>query len=351
VSRRWVLACAAAETIGMAASAAAARAADGRSAAPALALLVLGGLVEGAALGLLQARALAPLVDRGRRRAWALVTVLVAGLGWAAGSAASILAGDDSGGAPPFGLVLLGAAMLGLVMGAALGAAQAAVLRQVVRHPQRWVAASAAGWAVAMPIIFAGATSAGRSWPWLAVVVYGALTGALAGTGLGLVTSVWLSALDGPPLRHRWVLRHLASGTHPAAAGMTALQVTGAHSGRTFRFPVMCAALGPSSLVVLPGHPERKTWWRQLDRDSDIAVLDRGAWVRARARVVTPGSIDWSVARSAYVARWRRARIEGGPLVVVDLRSAGADREVPDQGDQGPVDPGPDAVGAGAART
>jgi hypothetical protein len=233
-------------------------------------------------------------------------------------------------------------------MGAVLGAAQATVLRDVVHHPWRWVAANAVGWAVAMAVIFAGATSAGPSWSWPVLVMYGALTGALAGTGLGLVTSLWLDALDGPPLRHRMVLHHLVSGKRPAADGMTALRVNGARSGRAFRFPVMCAPLGRSSFVILPGHAERKTWWRQLDREPQVAVLDAGAWAPARARVVPSGSLEWSVARSAYVARWRRARIDDGPLVVVDLRPVAATGGVPNLSDHGLANPGPDAVGAGA---
>src|SRR3954447_21804385 len=137
----------------MAASAAAARAADGRSSGPGLGIVVLGGLVEGAALGLLQARALAPLLDRGRRRSWAVVTLLVAGVGWAAGSPPAFRAGDGCASAPPLPLVLVGAAALGLVMGAGLGAAQATVLRHVVGHRWRWVTANAAGWGVAMTVI------------------------------------------------------------------------------------------------------------------------------------------------------------------------------------------------------
>jgi hypothetical protein len=144
------------------------------------------------------------------------------------------------------------------------------------------------------------------------------------------------------------VLHRLVTRRRPSAAGMTALSVTGARSGRTFRFPVMCAPLGSSSLVVLPGHAERKGWWRQLDRDHDIAVLDNGEWVPARARVLTQGSLEWSVARSAYVARWRRARIEHDPLVVVDVRVVATVPEPSIFGDQSAVDPGPDAVEADA---
>jgi MFS family permease len=286
-----------------------------------LGLVVAGGLVEGSALGLLQANALHDLI--GRRRTWVLTTVLVAGLGWTAGSAPAALSGADTDGTPPLGLVLLGAAGLGLVMGALLGTAQATVLRRRVRHAWRWVIANACGWAVAMPVVFTGATTAGSDWSAQVVVGYGALTGALAGTGLGLVTGAWLPTLDGPPLRHRAVLGLVARRRHDARAGWTGLSVTGRVSGRTFRFPVMSAPLGASSLVVLPGHPDRKSWWRQLRGRPEIGVLDRGAWRPGRARVLEPGTIEWSVARSAYVARWPRVRVEG-PVVVVDLELVAA---------------------------
>jgi MFS family permease len=162
VNRRWVTACAAAEAIGMAAAAGAARASESTSPVTGLGLVVAGGLVEGSALGLLQANALHDLI--GRRRTWVLTTVLVAGLGWTAGSAPAALSGADTDGTPPLGLVLLGAAGLGLVMGALLGAAQATVLRRRVRHAWRWVTANACGWAVAMPVVFTGATTAGSDW-------------------------------------------------------------------------------------------------------------------------------------------------------------------------------------------
>jgi MFS family permease len=344
VNARWVLACAAAETVGMAAAAGATRLADGLDPLIALGVVVAAGLVEGTALGVLQAAALRDLLDRRRRRAWALVTVVVAGLGWAAGSAPATLAGDSGGAtSPPWAVILLGAAALGLAMGALLGAAQATALRGAVRHPWRWVTASAAGWTVTMTVIFVGASSAGATWSWSVLVAYGALTGAVGGAALGLVTGLWLVPLDGPPLRHRLVLRGVAARHGHAADGMTALTVTGATTGRSFRFPVMCAPLGRSSLVVLPGHPERKSWWHQLDRRPYVEVLDAGDWVPARARVIEHGSVEWSVARSAYVARWRHARISDGPLVVVDLRPALVVSK-----DQRPVEAGPAAVGTDA---
>lgn len=340
-----MLACATAETIGIAAASGAARASESTDTLAGFGLIVAGGLVEGTALGLLQARALRDLIAP--RRAWVLATVLVAGLGWAAGSAPATLQDDASGTAPALGLVLLGAAGLGLVMGAVLGAAQAVTLRHRVRHPWRWVTANVCGWAVAMPVIFAGASTAGASWPWPLLVAYGALTGALAGCCLGLVTGPWLRTLDGPPLRHRQVLAFLRWRRRDARDGWTGLAVTGRTSGRTFAFPVMTAPCGPSGLVVLPGHPERKSWWRNLrpatgtdtGTGAEVGVLDRGSWRTGRARLVEAGSMDWSIARSAYAARWPDARVGEGPLVTVELLSPRP------PGDEGPADTGPGAMG------
>ena len=206
VNLRWVVACAAAETVGMSASAGAARAADGLAPAVALLLVVGGGLVEGTALGAAQATVLRPRLGRSGARAWVWATVVVAGLGWGAGSAPATLAGDDGGTTPALGLVLLGATGLGLAMGALLGAAQAVVLRRRVRHPWRWVTANACGWAVAMAVIFAGATTAAAGWSWPVLLGYGALTGAVAGMALGVVTGAWLGDVDwlpsGPPPDH-----------------------------------------------------------------------------------------------------------------------------------------------------
>ena len=72
------------------------------------------------------------------------------------------------------------------------------MLRERVRHPWRWVLANALGWALAMAVIFTGATTRAP----LALVEpvgYGALTGAVAGAAWAS-HRLWLEALDGPPL-------------------------------------------------------------------------------------------------------------------------------------------------------
>lgn len=197
----------------MAASAGAARAGEATTRSTAFSLVVLGGLVEGTALGVAQSTALRSRLD-GRRTAWTIATVLVAGLGWAAGAAPSTLA-DPDGSPPALRLVLVGALGIGLVAGPALGVAQALVWRGLVRHPWRWVAANTVAWSVAMPVIFVGASTAGAGWPWWVVVGYAAATGLVAGAALGVLTGAWLPALDGPPLRHRAVLAGARVGAGP----------------------------------------------------------------------------------------------------------------------------------------
>jgi hypothetical protein len=225
---RWVAYCAAAEAVGMSAAAAAARAGTalaGESPATAdvaavVTVVTAGGLVEGAAVGLATAAALVPLVPDLPRRRWVAVTTAVAGVGWAAGSVpAQLSAGDPAAAAsPPVWLVLGGAAVVGLAMGAVLGAAQSVVLRGRVRHPWRWTAASALAWTPAMTVIFAGATTAGADWPGPAVVGLGAVTGAVAGAALGAVFG-WAA----PSLNRAWrgaVFRDRVAGAdHRAGSG------------------------------------------------------------------------------------------------------------------------------------
>ena len=193
MTRSWVVACVAAETVGIATAAAAARSADRLATSPAAgyALVVLGGLVEGTALGVLQARALPAGTDRRARTGWAVATFLVAGRGWAAGSAPATLGSDGSAtgdAGPPLLLVLAGAAVLGTFLGGALGLAQGVAARLPRPVVRRWVLASAGGWTAAMPVIMVGAGSVGADWSWPALVATGAATGAVAGAVLGLLT-------------------------------------------------------------------------------------------------------------------------------------------------------------------
>ncbi len=158
------------------------------------ALIIVGGLVEGVALGLAQSTALrasVPRLDRGR---WMLATVVVAGLGWAAVSAQAALSDPDAGPDPGWLVVVGGAAGLGLVMGAVLGAAQAWSLRGAAARPWRWVGVSSVAWTPAMVLIFLGATTTPGAWSFVGVLAAGAVTGAVAGGVLGAVIAALLPA-------------------------------------------------------------------------------------------------------------------------------------------------------------
>jgi hypothetical protein len=183
----------------MTASALAGRSAQDVAPAPRLALIVAGGLVEGVALGTAQAGALGDLLPRRSRRRYAVVTVLVAGLGWAAASAPGALADDaGTGEAPPVLLVLAGATALGAVMGGVLGWAQSLTMRGKVARPGRWVLANVAAWPPAMAVIFAGATNAPASWSLPQVGLLGTATGAAAGLALGAVLGLFVPGLEEP---------------------------------------------------------------------------------------------------------------------------------------------------------
>ena len=196
----WVAACATAETIGLATSAAAARAADSLTSRPewwggaatALVVVVAAGLVEGSALGWFQGTVLRRRLPGLELGHFVVATVLVAGLGWAVASAPAVLASGGAGAAPPLPLVLLGAAGIGLLMGPVLGGAQALVLRGRAARPGRWVLANTLAWPPAMVVIYLGATRPDAAWPMAAVVALGAATGAAAGVVVGAVTSGFL---------------------------------------------------------------------------------------------------------------------------------------------------------------
>ncbi len=208
MSRTWVVACTLAEAVGMTAAAAAALAATSLSerdvtgsVALGLGIVVLGGLVEGSALGWLQAAALAHVLGTHGRRRWLLATILVAGFGWAAASAPAALAGDDAGSSPPFAPMIVAAAGLGAAMGVVLGAAQSWAARGCIARPRRWGGASVGGWTAAMPVIFAGASGVGASWDWWLVVLSGTATGAVAGAVLGATTLPFVDRLE--PVDHQ----------------------------------------------------------------------------------------------------------------------------------------------------
>jgi hypothetical protein len=288
--------------------------------AVALGLIVAGGLVEGLALGAAQGFTLSrywPTLARGR---YIMVTVVLAGVGWAAASAPSVLAADDGGTEPPLALLLAGGAGIGLVMGPLLGTAQAWALGSAVRHPWRWVVANTVAWPPVMAVIFFGASRPEANWSVPAVLGIGALTGLAGGTLLGVLTGAWLPSLDGPSVPNRVVLAAVKAQRFGVDDALVGLAVRGRRSGREFRFPVQYAD-SESGVVVIPGHADRKRWWRQLrDEPTPVQVLVGGRWTTVTAHLLLPGDSRLGPAMIAYRQRWPRAAVPPGqPAVLLDV--------------------------------
>ncbi|MCW3848985.1 hypothetical protein OF829_17235 [Sphingomonas sp. LB-2] len=203
--RRWIVACAIGELLGIACAALWWVAIDRIDPEPValgarlamLALKSLSGLVEGWLLGTLQARALAHFYPRLSRSAWVGATVSLALFGWAVGSSFSVFAAGPASAAPaadPGMLVTLGmAAAFGLGVGALFGAVQALVLRRAARRASWWIVFNALGWGAALPAIylFAGID--------LGIGPAGAVLNGLAG---GIIAGLVLGAITGLAFRH-----------------------------------------------------------------------------------------------------------------------------------------------------
>jgi hypothetical protein len=284
----------------------------------ALSMAVVGGLVEGVALGGLQAAGLGRLLPDLNRPQWVLVTTAVAGVGWAGASAVAGGSGQDDGATPSLPLILGMSVMLGAVMGALLGTIQASVLRSQVRHPWRWIAANMTAWAPAMAVIFFGASRPGADWPAWVVIPLATATGLAAGAILGLISGWFLPSLDGPSAHNRVILGMLGTRAHPLVGrSLVALSVRGVVSGQTVEFPVQYAA-DDNALLIVPGKPETKLWWRNLREPASVEVLLAGQWQPGYGMLLLPGQPGYDEALQTYQGRWPRVRIAPDtPLVQV----------------------------------
>jgi hypothetical protein len=152
------------------------------------------------------------------------------------------------------------------------------------------------------------------------VVALGTVTGLVAGTVLGLVSGWFLPTLDGLPAYNRLVLGLLGSRAHRVLdRSLAALRVRGVVTGRTFELPVQYAAQDNAVLVV-PGRPQTKRWWRNLVEPAAVDVLLRGRWEHGEGILLHPGEPGYDTALGAYRQRWPRIDIpQDGVLVQVRL--------------------------------
>jgi deazaflavin-dependent oxidoreductase (nitroreductase family) len=121
-------------------------------------------------------------------------------------------------------------------------------------------------------------------------------------------------------LRDRVVLAVLRRRAHGRLSrAVMVLRVRGRRTGDWHQLPVQYAVDG-DGLVVFPGHPERKRWWRNLRGGADVRVLTDGSWHDGSGRVMWADDRSYDRSRLAYSRRFPRTTIPlDAPLVRVDL--------------------------------
>lgn len=198
--RRWILACAAGELVGIGVATAAALAINSLIGEPrsvgarlsTLGVFAAVGALEGGALAGFQWSVLRVRLPRLRAREWVGVTVALAVAGWLIGMTPSLFFNND---APPqaepgLAFVLVAAALAGAVAGLCFGLVQWFVLRRYAKHASRWIWIHVPAWGLALSAIFLGASLPDAASPAWFIAVAGVAGGILGGLLLGAVTGL-----------------------------------------------------------------------------------------------------------------------------------------------------------------
>jgi len=246
--RRWIVACAAGELVGIGVATGAALAVNALVGEPqslasrlaTLATFAAVGAVEGAALAGLQWRVLRERLPRLRAGEWIGVTVALAVAGWTLGMTPSLFGNQEAAAPEEPGLrvVLLVAALAGAGAGLCFGAAQWFILRRHAERAGRWIWIHVPAWALAMSGIFLGASlPVAESSGWF-IALTGAMGGVLGGLLLGAVTGLVARELQPWVDEERWSLQGAVCA------------VTGASSGIGQEVSLGLARLGASVLLL-----------------------------------------------------------------------------------------------------
>jgi hypothetical protein len=215
VWRRWVVANAWAELVGLGASGAVAflvlrgsPATTGAVVAGALGVVLVAGVTEGGIVGWAQHRVLRAARPELPAHRWIIATVVGALAAWLLGMTPATIvelvgvaedATQTSSIEPGLALQLGLAVILGLVTGPILGGPQAWVLRGHVERAWRWVPANAVAWAAGMPLVFLVAGGLPPSWPVTAIIGAVAATLLLVGAVVGAVHGLVLVRMLADP--------------------------------------------------------------------------------------------------------------------------------------------------------
>jgi deazaflavin-dependent oxidoreductase (nitroreductase family) len=104
----------------------------------------------------------------------------------------------------------------------------------------------------------------------------------------------------------RLVIALLGSPLHRLLSGSTdVIRYTGRRTGRAIETPTQYVRDG-EDVVILVGHPDRKTWWRNFRTEQDVELLLARRWVPMRAVAVVGTEQPNTAARllDVYVRRY-----------------------------------------------
>jgi NAD(P)-dependent dehydrogenase (short-subunit alcohol dehydrogenase family) len=283
--RRWILACAAGELVGIGIAAASAVSLNSWIGEPqsisgrlvVLAAFAVVGAIEGGVLAGLQWRVLRTRLPRLRVGEWIGVTVAVAVAGWVVGMAPSLFINhaQTTADEPGLAVVLSLAAVAGGAAGLCFGTAQWFVLRRHAERAHRWIWIHVPAWALAMAATFLGASVPRADWAASSIGLSGLAGGALGGVLLGAISGV--VARD---------LRPWVDESHWSLQGRVSV-VTGANSRLGHEIALGLARLGSAVVLMCrraaEGERVRNDILASLPRaDVSVAVCDLGDFASIR---------------------------------------------------------------------
>ncbi len=165
-------------------------------------IALFSGLCEGSLLAYFQHRILRKILPNLNFKTWWQYTVIPAVIGWALGVLPSLWLSNNElepphdFAPPPLILIIVGAALMGLGLGAFFGWVQSLALKKHVADVHQWIFMNAVGWAFGMVWIFLAATLPDETTPVWVILMGGVIGGALAGLSVGVATSNFIKRIN-----------------------------------------------------------------------------------------------------------------------------------------------------------
>lgn len=207
--KKWTLACASGELIGIGVAGLIAYAYNQYFGEPLsfiekisnLSAMLFAGAIEGSILGYFQWQVLRKKLHALKAKYWVGFTAIIAITGWFLGMLPTLFLFSSASTntpppvEPPQIVILLFGAFMGLILGAFFGSGQWFVLRHFSTKAKIWIKANALGWMAGMFWIFLGASIPTAESGKYFIIACAATGGILAGISLGLVTGFYLKKI------------------------------------------------------------------------------------------------------------------------------------------------------------